>query len=142
MFNQIFLDPKLFGHGFFWTQQMRTLNFLDPECLALKEVFLVKSRCPTLDNPPPPWAPRLELFVFIHFVLDLNKEGNPCLQKYFIKDCGLDLIWQAWRLFKSCWVEIKRVTGCLSLTQILHHYHTTHSDLTNNPECTTNIKYI
>ena len=60
---------------------------------------------------PAPWGPRPVLFVFIHFVLDLNREVNPYLSKYVIKACIHDLIWQAWGLFKSSWVEIRRLRG-------------------------------
>ena len=60
---------------------------------------------------PVPWKPWLVLFAFIHLVLDLNREQNPYLSKYFIKEVVLNLILQAWWLFKSSWVEIRRVCG-------------------------------
>ena len=60
---------------------------------------------------PAPWGPWPVLFVFIHLVLDLNREQNPYLSKYFIKEFVLNLILQAWWLYKSSWVEIRRVCG-------------------------------
>ena len=56
---------------------------------------------------PAPWVSRPVLFVFIHFVLDLNREQNPNSSKYFIKEFVLNLIWQARWLFKSSWLETK-----------------------------------
>ena len=34
---------------------------------------------------PAPWGPWPGLFVFIHLVLDLNREQNPYISEYFMK---------------------------------------------------------